>query len=95
MMNNEEIEALAKESHYVNQLVTLKQIWGLHTTLGCVIDSGDYVPPTTKSHNLGMTTTVWVKTIKDLFDLGWVKDTKFLVIDENWHNLTLIKYGAT
>ncbi len=74
-MNNQKIEKLAWDNHTVNNLVRLKQCFGIHAMVGCLLDDGSFKR---------------CKTIKDLVDIGWA-DERFLIIDQYWDNLTMIK----
>lgn len=75
-MTSEEIVELAKQDHYVNNLVCGKQIWGLKYRIGVLCsDSGE---------------KKYISSIKDLINLGFCKGEKFLVIDQYWENLELL-----
>jgi len=70
-MTNQEIEQLAEQNHYVNQLVSLKSIFGLES----------------KCHIVGFGDC---HTIADLVKAKCCSE-RFLVIDDHWENLEILK----
>ena len=74
-MTEQEIETLAEENHYLNNLVCLKQIWGLKMRVGIVVEDNK---------------TKQCQTVQDLMDAGCITDPKFLVIDQHWDKLTVM-----
>src|SRR5688572_5708436 len=73
-MSNEEIKNLAKDAgtfSSVYQLVCGKQAFGLNYKVGYLVEAGKVVK---------------CGTIAELHAIGWANE-RFLIIDENWHNL--------
>lgn len=66
VLTSEQIQELAKENHYVNNLICLKQIWGVNKTLGVVLDSNKMFD---------------VRTVADLVKIGWCSE-RFAIIDQ-------------
>lgn len=79
ILTHDEIETLAKENHYVNNLISMKQIWGVQSTIGVVMENNQ---------------TVRLKTVADLIK-NRLCNERFAIIDEsigelkNIHNVPL------
>jgi hypothetical protein len=65
-MTTEQIETVAAEHFYVNQLVSLKLCFGHQAKIGCLVEGGR---------------TVRCGTIAELVKLGWVP-AKYAYLDE-------------
>lgn len=77
-MTGEQVEEAAKGNHYVNNLVSMKIMFGQDSGIGCVM-------PTEES----ATHTVQCKTIADLVRIGWV-NRKWLYLDAHLHKLRML-----
>lgn len=70
-MTHEQIVALAKENHYVNNLISVKEMWKPTSGIGVVLEDGS---------------TKQCRTVADLHSIGLCSE-RFLVIDEHIGNL--------
>lgn len=67
ILTHDEIETLARQNHYVINLISLKQIWGMRSSLGVVMENNK---------------TIQLKTIADLINNG-LCDARFAIIDDS------------
>ena len=69
-MTTEQIEETAKANHYVNNLVSMKRIFGPRASIGCVTGEG--------------CSTTQCSTVADLVRIGWVEQGSPLLELDNF-----------
>lgn len=73
-MTNEEMESLASENHLANNLLSMKQMWGINTGIGILDFDGK-----TKRYN----------TFREMYQDGHIPK-KFVVLDQHLPNLKFL-----